>query len=150
MLTSLDRLELMGVTKLAVKEAGGQENAVNVTRITRGATFSDYANPQRPEMIPLDVAVEIDQFNGNARLVGKAADMLGCLVFRKPEIAPADTDEHGLLRVAKETTEAIATGWAARADGVVTPDERATELTQIDEAIVALLELRARWAMGES
>lgn len=151
MLTALDRGEIKGVTKFAVKEAGGQENAANVcARITRPATFSDYANLNEPTIIALDAAIELDQFNDNTNLIGKAAEFLGCVIYRKPVTPIAETDEQGLLKVAKESTEAVAAAWGAKADGVITPEERADVTRQFDEAVVALLELRARWTMGKN
>lgn len=145
-LTSLDRKELKGVVRLAVKEAGGQENCANVSgRIDRAAAFSDYANNELDNRhMPIDVAVEIDQFNANARIVSAMARMLG-YELRPIEADPARSDEDALLATAKESTEAVATIWAAKADGIITQAERAEGTKQIDEAIRALHALRARW-----
>lgn len=148
MLNELQRLEIKGVTRLAVVEAGGQENAANVTRIRRAATFSDYAHADRPDVIALDVAIELDQFNGNGRLIGKAADLLGFALFRRPSVALPASDEAGLLACARESTEALAAGWAALADGIRTDAERRHEIQQIDEAIASLLQRRA-WLAGD-
>lgn len=147
MLTSLDRKALKGVVRLAVKEAGGQENAANVSdRITRPAAFSEYANLALDDRhMPIDVAVEIDQFNGNARIVTALAQLIGHQVIPLDEVLASDSDEAGLLASAKESTEAVATIWAAKADGVITAAERADGTKQINDAIRALLSLRVRW-----
>lgn len=146
MLTALDRKQLKGVVRLAVREAGGQENCANVSgRIDRAAAFSDYGNPEHDNRhMPIDVAVEIDQFNGNTRIVGALAHMLG-QQLTPIEADDVETDEHALLLTAKESTEAVATIWAAKADGVITRAERAEGTKQIDEAIRALHTLRAMW-----
>lgn len=150
MVSKLERTKLKGVVRLAVKEAGGQENAANVSdRIKRAASFSEYANLELDDrQMPIDVAVEIDSFNGNHRILAAMAAMVGCFVVPMPGVAAADSTETGLLKVAKESTEAIAAGWAARADGAITANERAAVGKEIDEAIVALMALRARWLEG--
>lgn len=144
MLTELDRLELKGVTRMSVTVAGGQENATNVSgRIERAATFSDYCNPARKEIVALDVAIELDQFNGKPMLIGKAAGMLGCDLVKRPRVMPAPGDMAGLCKMAKESSEAIAAVSEAFGDGRITPAERQHVRAQLDEAVVAYLEIRA-------
>ena len=77
------------------------------------------------------------------------AQLAGGMFVPLPEAAPAEADEAGLLKCARESTEALASAWAAKADGVVTPAERADVARHFNDAIAALLEMRARWLMGE-
>jgi hypothetical protein len=78
MLDDLERRALKSVVGHAVKLAGGQDNAVNVnSRIGRAAAFSDYANHALTDRhCPIDVAIEIDQFNAEP-LILKTMARLG-------------------------------------------------------------------------
>lgn len=145
MIGPMFRTELKGVVKLAVVEAGGQENCANVSgRIRRAAAFSDYANPAIEERhIPLDVAVELDAFNGNGRILRAAAALLGFVLVRLPEVA------HGSSRLGRVTAQAMKEcGDVFSRLGAVLEDEKisATELPEVerevDEAIAKLMRLK--------
>ena len=151
MVSPMFRAELKGVVKLAIAEAGGQENAAIVSgRIKRHSAFSEYANSDVAERVmPIDVAVEIDGFNGNARIVSAMARQLGFIAIKAPSVALATCDVTALCRMATESSEAVAEFGKARADGVITPAEAKAVRQQISEAVVAFLELDARLALVE-
>lgn len=151
-MNSMFRTELKGVVKLAIAEAGGQENAANISgRIKRHSAFSEYANAEVAERVmPIDVAVEIDAFNGNARIVGAMARQIGHVVVKAPAAALATCDVSALCRLATESAEAVAEFGKARADGVITPAEARDVRRQLHEMVVAALELDARLALAEA
>ncbi len=149
MLSHMFRTELKGVVKLAVVEAGGQENCANVsTRIKRAAAFSDYANPGIEDRhLPIDVALELDGFNGNGRIVGAMARALGFVTVRLPQVARSGTRLGRLTGQAmKETSDVFATLGDALDDHELSVAELANLETQIDEAQAKLemLRLQAR------
>ncbi|MET3925576.1 phage regulatory CII family protein [Devosia sp. 2618] len=144
-LTSMFRRELKGVVKLAVVEAGGQENCANVSgRIVRAAAFSDYANPVVDDRhIPLDVAVELDAFNGNGRIIKAAARMLGFVLVRLPEVINSGTKLGRVTAQAmKECADVFSRLGEVLDDGVITEDELPDFEREVEEAIVKLLALK--------
>lgn len=144
MLTDLERRNLKARVGMAVKLAGGQDNAANVSaRIDRPATFSDYANPSVGNRhVPIDVAVEIDQFNGQPLIVGAAARMLGYELVHLPGTSRSMT---ALALSIKEGAEAIAAISEMIDEGARTPGpDRERIVREIDEAVRAFLEARAR------
>lgn len=145
MLTQMFGREIKGVVKLAIVEAGGQENCANVSgRIKRAAAFSDYANPAIDDRhIPLDVALEIDAFNGNGRIIRAAARMLGFVLVRLPD-AVLNGSRLGRVgaQALKETSDVFASLGEALDDNVLTADELPNFEQQVDEAIVMLVKLK--------
>ena len=76
------------------------------------------------------------------------AGLVGCKVVKLPRVGVATTEPNALLSIAKDSTEVLATGWAARADGELSPAEAREMRKQIGEAVEALLELDARLEAG--
>lgn len=153
MLSRLQRDQIKGVADVAFKLAGGNQACALVSRIARVATFSDYINIGFDDRaVPLDVAVDIDLYNlergGEPWLLRAAAGLLGFLLFKAPPLSGATGELDALLKSAKETTEAVAAGWAARADGVTTDAECDQVVIEIDQAVVALLEFKAALLAG--
>lgn len=147
MLIELQRRGLKVIVGLAVKLAGGQENAVNVTsRIQRHATFSDYGNTRLPDRhVPIDVAVEIDQFNGKPLIVRKMAELLGFWLTPIPSVEVSGSTMGALCRVAKEAGEAIAAiSEFVDAGGTMESDRVKKVVSEVDDAIEALLAVRSR------
>lgn len=148
MLTDHERKGLKVIVGLAVKLAGGQENATNIaSRIARHATFSDYGNTRLLDrQVPADVAVEIDQFNGKPLIVAKMAEMLGYKLVTLPRTRIAGSETGALVRLIKECGEAITAVSEQLQFGMPThklPD-RDKVLKELDEAIEAALEVRDR------
>lgn len=77
------------------------------------------------------------------------AAALGCKLVQLPRTGVATTEEAALLSIAKESTEVLATGWAALADGALHLEEVREMRRQIAEALEALCELDARLEMRE-
>ena len=148
----LFRTELKGIVRLAIAEAGGQENAANVSgRIKRHSAFSEYGNADIAERVmPIDVAVELDSFNGNARIIGAMARMVGHVVVKAPDASMALNDMAALCRLATESSEAIAGFGTAAADGAVSLAEARIVRRQLHDMVVAALELDQRLALVEA
>jgi len=149
MLNELERRGLKAVVSVAVKEAGGQENCTAISsRIRRAAAFSDYANVEHPARhIPLDVAIEIDRFNRNGRLVRAGARLLGYLLIPMPRPRMDGSKVEVLAATIKETGEAVAAiapYLDEASNRLPSPSHRCHTIRQIDEAIEALLAARAR------
>lgn len=145
MLKSMFRTELKGVVKLAVVEAGGQENCANVSsRIKRAAAFSDYANPAHDDRhIPLDVALELDAFNGNGRILKAAVAMLGFVMVRLPDVMLSGSKLGRVTAQAmKECSDVFSDMGEMLEDGKVTPRELAVFERDADEAIAMLARLK--------
>ncbi len=141
----LFRTELKGVVKLAVVEAGGQENCANVSgRIRRAAAFSDYANAALDDRhIPLDVAVEIDAFNGNGRILKAAAALLGFVLFRLPEVALNGASLGKLTgKAMKECADVFSRLGDMMDDDRITHCELPGFEREVDEAIAKLVRLK--------
>lgn len=145
MIAPLFRTELKGVVKLAVVEAGGQENCANVSgRIKRAAAFSDYANAALDDRhIPLDVAVELDAFNGNGRILRSAAALLGFVLVKLPEVG-ASFQKLGRLsaQAMKECSDVFSRLADVLDDGEVKPEELPEFEREVDEAIAKLVRLK--------
>lgn len=149
MLTDLERRMLKSVVGLAVKTAGGQENAVNVnSRIGRAAAFSDYANPLLEDRhCPIDVAVELDQFNPEPLVLRAMARLTGHVLVALPEVAGSASPLGRVTgRALKEVGEVFSTLGRQLDDGVLTAVEDRRLERELDEAIEALvmLKLQAR------
>jgi len=145
MIGPLFRRELKGVVKLAVVEAGGQENCANVSgRIRRAAAFSDYANPALEDRhIPLDVAVELDAFNGNGRILGAAAALIGFVLARLPEVALGESRLGKVTaRAMKECAEVFSHLATMLEDERVVASELPAFEKEVDEAIAKLMRLK--------
>jgi hypothetical protein len=147
MLTDLERRNLKVAVGMAIKLAGGQVNAANVSgRIDRPATFSDYANTTMMDRaMPVDVAVEVDQFNGKPLILAKMAGMLGFKLVSLPGRQLSASPMGALHRSIKEAGEAIAAIIEVEGyGGKPKPDARQNGIQQIDEAVEALLEAKER------
>ena len=145
MLTELERRALKSVVGLAVKTAGGQENAVNVTtRIHRAAAFSDYANVALEDRhCPIDVAVELDQFNAEPVILKAMARLAGHVLVKLPAATSSDQPLARISgRAMKEVADVFATLGQQLEDAVLTSVEGPLLDREIDEAVEMLLTLK--------
>ncbi len=145
MLSDLERKALKNIVGHAVKLAGGQENAVNVTsRISRAAAFSDYANLALDDRhCPIDVAVELDQFNPEPLILRTMARLAGQALIPLPRISTSDSPLGRVTGEAmKEVADVFATLGRALDDGTFTQKEEQRLEGEIDEAVEKLLTLK--------
>lgn len=128
----------------------GQRRAAKHTRVGQGH-LSRYVsdNPDCADyFMPIDVVADLEANASEPFITRRLAEMSGYELVKLPVTGAARTDEDGLLNSARETTEAIAEAWKAKADGRVTDDERDAVHRQVREAVVALLEFDRLWMGG--
>lgn len=113
------------------------------------STLSHLLDPDHPtgELSFRRVAQLTSRFRLKAGARFMAAQ-LDAKVVALPRSGVAETQVSALLSIAKESTEVVATGWAALADGVMNKAEARELRRQIGEAVEALLELDARLEVG--
>lgn len=139
-----ERLKLATVD--LVSGCGGTRRAELHTRVSHQQLGSYLSEEERcrETFMPIDVVADLEAeavSRGRRPLLTEMlADLSGFILVAKPEVGSAPSDEEALLRVARETTEALSEGWAAKADGAVTAEERVRVMRQVREAIVALVE----------
>ena len=135
---------IKSVTRLGVVDAGGAETCIEITRLKRHQTFSEYGNIECPgHVVPLDIAVAIDRFNGNYRLLRTHAELLSCAVVSLPAVLGTGAVAMSLGQATKEAGDVITSVGLALSDGTITPREAAKSRKEIREAVQALLTLDA-------
>lgn len=138
------RRGLKRVVKLAVHR-GGQEALASVSgRIRRAAAFSDYGNEDIPDRhMPIDVAVEVDLYNGRPLILTAMAKLLGCIVVSMPNVVLTGTKLGRLTGEAmRETGEVFSELGDILDDGKVTSDEVPGFENHVDDAIAKLVALK--------
>ena len=135
---------IKGTTRLSVVDAGGAETCTEFTRLKRHQAFSEYGNITcRGHVVPLDVAVAIDRFNGNYRLLRTHSELLGCAVVPLPAVFGTGPVAISLGQATKEAGDVITSVGLALMDNKITPKEAAKSRKEIREAVMALLTLDA-------
>lgn len=145
MLTAAELLQIKAVTRLSVRDCGGQEAATEATpRLTRHQSMSDFGNVNMPEkFIRLDDAAILDRFSGVPRFARMLAELAGYILVRRPNGAGGPTVLGRITGEAmRETGEIFAKLGAALDDGRISASEDTTIAKEIDEALVALATLR--------
>jgi len=147
MLDELQRRTLKLRVHEAIRLAGGQENAVNVSgRIKRPTAFSEYGNPKEPDRhIPIDVAIEIDAFNPEPLITAAMAEQLGFGLVSLPGTRLRGSPMGALALAIKEAAESIAAVSDVTATGAeLNPRRRDKAIKELRESVAASLEAIAR------
>lgn len=146
-LSDLQRRNLKSWVRTAVECAGGQVNAANVSgRIDRPESFSDYGNAEQPARhCPIDVAVDIDLFNGDPIITRHMAELLGYGLVKLPTPHTRGAVMGALARSIKEAADSISALSDVSADG----HEKCTKhidraIREVEESIIASLEVVSR------
>lgn len=108
-------------TKTAVGALGGIDAAASVSRVGR-STIADYYNRQCQQVIPLDIAVALDQCAQHPHLLSAMAHAEGYGLLPL-QIGHGDVAQD-MENIATSAGELMAETVRALADGVVTNDER--------------------------
>jgi hypothetical protein len=136
-------MDFDAIIKAAVKrqlEALGGDVAAGQL-VSMGKTqLSNYSNADRPERIPLTVALRLDEAAGNPLILNAAAALLGCRLARAG-------DGGGDILTALGSTagtagQLLAEGYAAAADHTFSPAERrqmAKRAMDLQAALAALV-----------
>jgi hypothetical protein len=133
-------LRIKAAFRQLVKQAGGQESAASITRVSGHQTIGRYCRPQDAQHAPLDVVADLERDTGDAIVTRALADLAGFILVPKPlgEGAPSHISVTELGTIAKETGEVITNLGMALADGKITPAEATQVRGEIREAMEAL------------
>jgi hypothetical protein len=117
-----DYLAIKSATRRACEDAGPLHSIADCTR-SDPSQLSRYGNPEKPEFIPLDVAMDLDALSGGDRLLRAWAELRGYELVRDEKgVAIEDMNRH-IGAVGVETGELISEMCNAIADQVITPRE---------------------------
>ena len=143
-----DVLSLKAAVRRLVKACGGQEACAlmpGMPKNKRPQAFSDYGNPRKPDMLPLRLLPIMEADCGQPIVSDVLAAVTGHKLVPLPLIA---SQRNALGRITfealKETSEVFARLGASLEDGSISSAEGAMLDSEIDEAIVKLLALRAQ------
>jgi len=146
-LSDADRVGLKALAARLIAGAGGVENAAPICRVNSPALskYQSGAAPFSEHFMPLDVAtaLTLDTADRVGPVVARHfAAMSGHAVVALPRRI-AGEGHKALATVARETGEALAEAAAALADGRIDGREADQVIAEVDQAIEALLALKA-------
>lgn len=134
--TRADYLAIKSATRRACEDAGPLHQIADSTRADPAA-LSRYGNPERPEFIPLDIAMDLDALSGGDRILKAWAELRGFdLVKNERGVAVECTFRH-IANVGRAAGDLQGTMCEAVSDGKVTPLEAARierAATNLDDA----------------
>ena len=131
----------------AVEQAGGKEGA-GATAERSSSTAANWRNRSAPDFPPLDCAYRLDNaalIDGRRpALLQRYAAELGHVAIRLPEgIEGEDAETGALAKAIAEFGDIGRSLMDGRADGVLSPQEREATANEIDQAIEALVMMKA-------
>lgn len=144
-------LTLKGAARQLVKRAGGQEAAAAVSRV-RPQQYSIYGNPADEfacQHMPTDIVADLEAEIGEPVVTRALAAVTGHLVVRAPAASLGGCSMQALGRLALENGQAVESTVTALAEGRSNFNVEGPVIGQIDEAIDAYFELRARLLAGQ-
>lgn len=122
--TRADYLAIKSATRRACEDAGPLHQIADSTRADPAA-LSRYGNADRPEFIPIDIAMDLDALSGGDRILRAWAELRGYELIRDEKgVAIEDTLRH-VGEVGRAAGQLHSTMCEAVADGKVTPLEAA-------------------------
>ena len=140
--TRADYLAIKSATRRACEDAGPLHEIAANTRCDP-AQLSRYGNPERPEFIPLDIAMDLDALSGGDRVLRAWAELRGYELIRDERgVMVEDTLRH-IGNVGRAAGNLHATMCEAAADGTVTPleakriERASTDLDDANELLAA-------------
>lgn len=116
------RFTTVSVTRRACEDAGPLHGIATNTRADK-SQLSRYGNPDQPEFIPLDVAMDLDALSGGDRILRAWADLRGFALVREERGTQTEDITRHIGAVGIESGELISEMCNAAADGKVTPRE---------------------------
>ena len=134
-------MALRAATRRLTKACGGLESAAAVTR-TAVPTLSEYQIPHGRFFMPIDVVADLEADADDPIITRILARHANCVLLKLPS-AEADPNYFlRLSRIGKEVSEVFERASIALADQHITAPEKSALVGEIDDAIVALSELR--------
>ncbi len=133
-----DYLKLKAAIRDLIDACGGARRAAEHTRIEQ-PQLDRYAALDKPrEFMPADVVADLEALCGKPYVTEALAEIQGFGLEALPNTSRSVVDIEVLVTVAKETTEAVAAGWAARSKGQLNAADRTSLHREIREAMDAL------------
>lgn len=119
-------------TKTAIKLAGGLVSLRRATRVAE-TQISDYSNHERPAVIPVDVAIDLDSAAQEPLILSVMANAEGYMLVR------SSFGEHGhvprdLAKYAKATSEVLQSGFESLEDGQIDVEEARSMLADLQRS----------------
>lgn len=141
--TRADYLAIKSATRRACEDAGPLHQIADSTRADP-ASLSRYGNADRPEFIPIDVAMDVDALSGGDRILRAWAEARGYALVREDKGVATESPMHDAAAILREAGEAV----SALADVVkrptpVTAAKAERELADLGD-VVDLAEANAR------
>lgn len=140
-----ERDALHAATKLLIKAAGGIDPCAVLTGVSRSrlGQYAERGADHEPlAWMPLDRVAAIERFAARPLVTEALARLQGCVLMPVPAPLPGGLAAQ-IAAVLTETGEAVRAIGVALGDGVMTPDEAARCIKEIDEARRALEAVRA-------
>ena len=146
---NVDEQALKKATAALVKAAGGCEAAADYCRVSK-SQLADYGSLNGVSYIPADVAADLEavthEYPGHPHVTQVLARRAGYALVPLPRPAPEDKSlpEH-IACIVSETSDVTNKVLRNFANGAITPKaiRDSHVLTEVDEAIQALVDLRA-------
>lgn len=120
--TRADYLAIKSATRRACEDAGPLHEIAACTRADK-SQLSRYGNPDQPEFIPLDIAMDLDALSGGDRILRAWAELRGYELIREERGVKIEDMNRHIGAVGVETGELISEMCNAVADNKVTPRE---------------------------
>lgn len=118
-----DYSAIKSATRRALEDAAPLAGIAERTRVD-GGRLSRYSNPDHPEFIPVDVAMDLDRLSGANRILRAWAELCGFdLVAREPSAEQERCLLQHIGDLGRATGDLHATMCDAVSDGRVTPRE---------------------------
>lgn len=143
-LPARDYRRIKAGTRDLLEACGNARAAALHTRLQQPRLDACASDAQPRDFLPADVVADLEAACGRPVLTAALAELAGCALVPLPAWRAAVSGLDALVAAARETSEAVAAGWAAHSDGVVTPAERETLKRELRDAVAALLALDAR------
>lgn len=152
-----DRQALKVAFGRLVRSVGGQEAAVQFTRFTRHQALSDFANPSAEHaqrFAPIDAVADLEAIShgtaGHPVVTRQLARLAGYALVPLPRPRGEAADFAGHLQAIIRESADVTMDLSLHLQKAPGPEEAAKLIAETDEAIQALVELRAVLAgLGE-
>lgn len=104
----------------------------------RPSTIYNELNPDQQGEISFSRVARLTEHFGSPIAAEYLARRAGGIFVALPASEAAASDAEALIKIAEASAHAVSAGWAARADGVVTPAEKASLMMLVDRSVAAL------------
>lgn len=140
--------------EIAAAEGAGPEAGVQIAAEFEGVSVFTLYKQLDPDQAGSELSFVrlwrlVAKFGSRAPAAA-LAELVGCRLVALPKRMAAEAPTAALISIARETTEVVAKGWDAVADGELTPREARALRPEVREAINALLEFDARLELIEA